>query len=104
MHDDERPQQRWNPGARYRPSVLAGLAKPDATATAAAQPDHLPGRLFRGPAQRTGVFERSVWRPRAASSARRGAGDTLASALEGYRAGALSTSGLVRAVGRALAS
>ncbi len=105
MHDDDRPQQRWNPGARYRPSVLAGLTKPDATAAATAPPpDHLPGRLFRGPAQRTAVFDRSVWRPPVASSARRGAGDTLVCALEGYRAGALSTSGLVRAVGRALAS
>lgn len=103
--DDDRPQRRWDPGVRYRPSVLAGLPKRDAASTAPDHlPDHLPGRLFRGPARRTAVFDRSVWRTRDASPARRGAGDALAGALERYRAGALDTSGLVRAVGRALAS
>jgi hypothetical protein len=103
MLDDDRPQQRWDPGARYRPSALAGPPETSADAPVS-QDEHLPGRLFRGPARRTAVFDRSVWRSRSASPARRAAADALVSALECYRAGALDTSGLVRAVGRALAS
>ncbi len=101
--DDDRPQQRWDPGARYRPSMLAGTRHDGATA-APATPARPRGRLVRGPARRTAVFDRSVWQVRGVPAGRRRAGEALASALECYRSGALDTSGLVRAVGRALAS
>jgi hypothetical protein len=100
--DDDRPQRRWDPGARYRPSVLAGVRQ-DAPAAATAAPDRPRGRLVRGPARRTAVFDRSVWQVRGGPAGRGRAGEALASALECYRCGVLDTSGLVRAVGRALA-
>jgi len=58
MHDDarERPDLRWDPGARYRPSVLAGAKVTDVA-------PRLTGRLHRGPATRTAVFDRDLWRP-----------------------------------------
>ncbi len=69
-----------------------------------ATPGRPRGRLVRGPARRTAVFDRSVWQNPGGQPHRRRAGEALASALECYRTGALDTSGLVRAVGRALAS
>lgn len=61
MSDDvrERPDQRWDPGARYRPSVLAGGLR------AGARPvvPRLDGRLRRGPARRVAVFDRALWSP-----------------------------------------
>jgi hypothetical protein len=72
------------------------------------RPWALPGRLFRGPATRRPVFERPVWTP--ASSYRRAPDLTarsaaeLVDAVERYRRGALDTTGLVRAVGHALAA
>lgn len=103
--DDDRPQQRWDPGARYRPSVLAPAAQ-GARGAVPATPDRPRGRLVRGPARRTAVFDRSVWQSRGGHPHPhpRRAGEALASALECYRSGVLDTSGLVRAVGRALAS
>ncbi|WP_425953643.1 hypothetical protein [Xylanimonas sp. McL0601] len=95
---------RWDPGARYRPSLLARTAADAAAPGAEAGPARfLPGRLFRGPARRTAVLDRDVWaaeprRPRARSAA------DLADAVERYRRGALDTAGLVRAVGHALAA
>ncbi|MCK9793595.1 hypothetical protein M1843_07545 [Isoptericola sp. 4D.3] len=64
----ERAEVRWDPGARYRPSVLAGLPslKPAPTApapTAASTTGRLAGRLRRGPLARTAVFDRDLWRP-----------------------------------------
>lgn len=60
----QRPHPRWDPGARYRPSVLAGLPslKPAPTAPAPAT-SRLAGRLRRGPATRTAVFDRDLWHP-----------------------------------------
>ncbi|MFI9486278.1 hypothetical protein ACIG47_07785 [Promicromonospora sp. NPDC052451] len=110
------PTLRWDPGARYRASRLA--ARPAGTAPAPAAPvppvpapfqpslqpsfqapPPLAGRLFRGPARRTAVFEREIWHP-ATRSARvpRDVGDALLRAVERYRTGSISTSGLVRAI------
>ncbi|SKC71149.1 hypothetical protein [Krasilnikoviella flava] len=87
VRDDarERPDLRWDPGARYRPSVLAGLpslkpALKPAPAAPVPQAHRLAGRLRRGPAARTAVFDRDLWRP-----------------VQHV------TTGLVRVVGRALA-
>jgi len=69
MPDDasERTDLRWDPGARYRPSVLAGLPslKPAPAAPSPATPSahRLAGRLRRGPVTRTAVFDRDLWRP-----------------------------------------
>jgi hypothetical protein len=100
MTDDgrTRPDQRWDPGARYRAPMSA---RPRATATATVQP--LAGRLRRGPARRTAVFDRDVWRP-ATAGVRPQVAEALSLAADRYRRGAVSTSGLVRAVGHALAS
>jgi hypothetical protein len=101
MSKDDRgaqPAPRWNPGARYRPSVLAAL--PPEPVAAPGEP--LPGRLFRGPARRTAIFDRDLWQPGRAGHAH--VADALAVAAERYRNGGLDTSGLVRAVGHALAS
>jgi hypothetical protein len=123
------PTLRWDPGARYRPSLLARSPRPAASEPAASEgarpgdarpagatpedatPEdahrppavvpprpHLPGRLFRGPARRTAVFDRQVWSPGPARRAQ------LADAVERYRQGAIDTAGLVRAVGHALAA
>ena len=106
MSDAGRPAEpgpRWNPGARYRPSVL--VAEPRAAGAAPGDGpagDHLPGRLFRGPARRTAVFDRDLWQHRRAPHPQ--VADALAAAAERYRSGGLDTSGLVRAVGHALAS
>lgn len=66
MADDvsERPDQQWDPGARYHPSVLAGMPslKPAPAATSP-QTHHLAGRLRRGPVTRKAVFDRDLWRP-----------------------------------------
>jgi hypothetical protein len=71
-----------------------------------AGPPPLAGRLFRGPARRTGVFEREIWNPQAARSSRvpRDVSDALVRAVERYRMGSISTSGLVQAIGRAHAA
>ncbi|MFI2102390.1 hypothetical protein ACH436_03805 [Isoptericola sp. NPDC019693] len=73
-----RPHPRWDPGARYRPSALAGLPSPRPAAlvpgtaqattprgasSADASAPRLTGRLRRGPAARTAVFDRDLWRP-----------------------------------------
>jgi len=66
MPDDatQRPHQRWDPGARYRPSALAGLPslEPAPVAPTVAT-TCLAGRLRRGPVTRTAVFDRDLWRP-----------------------------------------
>ncbi|MEU4364870.1 hypothetical protein [Promicromonospora sp. NPDC023987] len=68
-------------------------------------PPALAGRLYRGPARRTGVFEREIWYPVAQSSrVPRDVGEALIAAVERYRKGSISTSGLVRAIGRAHAA
>lgn len=102
------PAARWDPGARYRRSLLAPAGGPEAAdAPGELAPRWaLPGRLFRGPAPRKAVFDRPVWTPgvgRPAALKERSAAE-LAAAVERYRRGALSTTGLVRAVGHALAA
>ncbi|WP_402465426.1 hypothetical protein [Isoptericola aurantiacus] len=92
MADDARPAHRWDPGARYRPSRLAVAARSDPATSA------LTGRLRRGPADRTAVFDRPVWRPVGAAGTR----TALGAVLGAYRRGVVDTSGLVRAVGRVL--
>ncbi|GAA4711178.1 hypothetical protein APR04_000850 [Promicromonospora umidemergens] len=68
-------------------------------------PPALAGRLYRGPARRTGVFEREIWYPVAQSSrVPREVGEALVAAVERYRKGSISTSGLVRAIGKAHAA
>lgn len=102
----EPPSARWDPGARYRPSLLSETpVDDDVAAPAAYESWALPGRLFRGPAQRKAVFDRPVWSPRPgrARGPRERSAAELADAVERYRRGGLSTTGLVRAVGRALA-
>ncbi|QAY71031.1 hypothetical protein [Xylanimonas protaetiae] len=104
----EPPAGRWDPGARYRPSLLARIpgAPPHGDPLEAGpQRASLPGRLFRGPAVREAVFDRPVWtgHGRPASLRARNAAE-LSDAVERYRRGALSTTGLVRAVGHALAA
>ncbi|MFC8799322.1 hypothetical protein ACFT2C_16430 [Promicromonospora sp. NPDC057138] len=123
------PTLRWNPGARYRASRLAdrpalpASSAPVPGATAAGPAGHPPvppppvpappvagppplaGRLYRGPARRTGVFDREIWYPAARSSrVPRDVSDALVRAVERYRMGSISTSGLVRAIGRAHAA
>lgn len=122
------PTLRWNPGARYRASRLADhpvadapqvaqVAAPQAPVPAPPGPPALPaagpvpappalaGRLFRGPARRTAVFERDIWYPVARSSHMpRDVSEALVAAVERYRKGSISTSGLVRAIGRAHAA
>lgn len=115
------PTLRWDPGSRYRASLLANVPAPPppAHAPVPAPPDAAPvpppgpvpgppplaGRLFRGPARRTAVFEREIWHPSARSSrVPRDVGEALVAAVERYRKGSLSTSGLVRAIGRAHAA
>ncbi|MFC8599371.1 hypothetical protein [Isoptericola sp. NPDC057191] len=65
MADDvrQRPDQRWDPGARYRSSVLAGLPSLKPTPAAPSPQPRLAGRLHRGPARRTAVFDRDLWHP-----------------------------------------
>jgi hypothetical protein len=60
MPDDAstRPETRWDPGARYRPSVLVGLPAP-----APSPGPRLTGRLRPRPLTRTAVFDRDLWRP-----------------------------------------
>jgi hypothetical protein len=70
---------RWDPGARYRAPMLRPT-----------EVEHLAGRLVRGPAVRTAVFDRPVWRA------------DLGHGGVAYRRGVVDTSGLVRAVGRVL--
>jgi hypothetical protein len=68
-------------------------------------PPALAGRLFRGPARRTAVFEREIWYPATRSShVPRDVSEALVAAVERYRKGSISTSGLVRAIGRAHAA
>lgn len=68
-------------------------------------PPALAGRLFRGPARRTAVFEREIWYPVTRSShVPRDVSEALVAAVERYRKGSISTSGLVRAIGRAHAA
>lgn len=119
------PALRWDPGARYRASLLAGRpltasgadvgqvhaadvpGGPGAVPAVPGPPVPLPpvpgpplaGRLFRGPARRTAVFDREIWRPEPRSSrVPRDVGDALLRAVERYRTGSISTSGLVRAI------
>lgn len=63
------------------------------------------GRLRRGPARRTRVFDRDIWRG-SARSARdaRDLTEALTEAVHRYRQGAIDTTGLVRAIGHALAA
>ncbi len=115
------PTLRWNPGARYRASRLADhpapVPAPPAPVPAPPGPPALPaagpvpappalaGRLFRGPARRTAVFEREIWHPVTRSShVPRDVSEALVAAVERYRRGSISTSGLVRAIGRAHAA
>lgn len=122
------PTLRWNPGARYRASRLADhpmadvpqaapVPAPPAPVPAPPAPPALPaagpvpappplaGRLFRGPARRTAVFERAIWYPATRSShVPRDVSEALVAAVERYRKGSISTSGLVRAIGRAHAA
>jgi hypothetical protein len=115
------PTLRWNPGARYRASRLADhpvatapqhppVPPPPAPPALSAAgpvpaPPPLAGRLFRGPARRTGVFEREIWHPVTRSSyVPRDVSEALVAAVERYRKGSISTSGLVRAIGRAHAA
>jgi hypothetical protein len=88
MSDAAHPAPRWDPGARYRSSALRPVEVP-----------HLAGRLVRGPAERTAVFDRPVWR---ADVCRGGVATAVGSVIAAYRRGVVDTSGLVRAVGRAL--
>jgi len=67
-------------------------------------PPALAGRLFRGPARRTAVFEREIWYPVTRSHVPRDVSEALVAAVERYRKGSISTSGLVRAIGRAHAA
>lgn len=122
------PTLRWNPGARYRASRLADhpalsasaatvpgppaaapagqlrvppppVPAPPVPAPPVPGPPPLAGRLYRGPARRTGVFEREIWYPAARSSrVPRDVSDALIRAVERYRTGSISTSGLVRAI------
>lgn len=95
MSDDARTQ-RWDPGARYRPSVLA----PTGHLAGAGEPTvHLAGRLRRGPAVRTAVFDRPVWR---ADVGHAGLATALGAVVAAYRRGVVDTSGMTRAVGRVL--
>jgi hypothetical protein len=115
------PTLRWNPGARYRASRLAdhtaAVPAPPAPVPAPPGPPALPaagpvpappalaGRLFRGPARRTAVFEREIWYPVTRSAhVPRDVSEALVAAVERYRKGSISTSGLVRAIGRAHAA
>lgn len=128
------PTLRWNPGARYRASRLAdhpvaeapqvahvpappaAVPGPPAPVPAPPGPPALPaagpvpappalaGRLFRGPARRTAVFEREIWYPVTRSHVPRDVSEALVAAVERYRKGSISTSGLVRAIGRAHAA
>jgi hypothetical protein len=129
------PTLRWNPGARYRASRLADHPVADAPQVAPVPappapvpgppapvpappgppahpaagpvpgPPALAGRLFRGPARRTAVFEREIWYPVTRSShVPRDVSEALVAAVERYRKGSISTSGLVRAIGRAHAA
>jgi hypothetical protein len=72
------PAPRWDPGARYRPSLLARTRG-------------LPGRASRGPGVRTSVRDRDA---RATA---------VSGAAERYRRGLLDTSGPAQAVGQVLA-
>ncbi|GAA2232154.1 hypothetical protein GCM10010413_33170 [Promicromonospora sukumoe] len=121
------PTLRWNPGVRYRASQLANqqaaasaavpgpvplppvplppVPLPPVPAPPAGAPQPLAGRLFRGPARRTAVFEREIWYPATRSSrVPSDVGEALVAAVERYRKGSISTSGLVRAIGSAHAA
>jgi len=81
------------------------VAGPPVPLPPVAGPPPLAGRLYRGPARRTGVFDREIWYPAARSSrVPRDVSDALVRAVERYRMGSISTSGLVRAIGRAHAA
>ncbi|MCF4120825.1 hypothetical protein L1785_07520 [Antribacter sp. KLBMP9083] len=116
---------RWNPGARYRSSRLAALRDAESVVAAAARaaraeggPVHLgpapavgpteprlAGRLYRGPARRTRVFDRDIWRATARTPrSARDISEVLAEVVTRYRQGAIDTTGLVRAIGHALAA
>ncbi|WP_125775934.1 hypothetical protein [Antribacter gilvus] len=123
------PAHRWNPGARYRASRLAALRAAEEAVVAArrsqaeanftgpvivvgpggapqtgAQPA-LAGRLYRGPARRVHVFDREIWSAAARSNRTpRDISEALTAAVERYRKGAINTTGLVRAIGHALAA
>jgi hypothetical protein len=79
---------RWDPGARYRAPMLRPT-----------EVEHLAGRLVRGPAVRTAVFDRPVWR---ADLGHGGVATAVGTVVAAYRRGVVDTSGLVRAVGRVL--
>jgi hypothetical protein len=85
------------------PAPLLPPALPSAGPVPA--PPALAGRLFRGPARRTAVFEREIWHPVSRSyHVPRDVSEALVAAVERYRKGSISTSGLVRAIGRAHAA
>ncbi|WP_275003581.1 hypothetical protein [Promicromonospora iranensis] len=104
------------PAPTAGPPVHAPVPQPPAAAQGAVPPPPpgpgpvpappgLAGRLYRGPAKRTAVFEREIWHP-VARSARvpRDVSEALVAAVERYRKGSISTSGLVRAIGSAHAA
>ncbi|MEV0891132.1 hypothetical protein [Promicromonospora sp. NPDC050262] len=81
------------------PGSAAPGSAPHVPAPPVAGPPALAGRLFRGPARRTAVFEREIWHPSARSSrVPSDVGEALVAAVERYRKGSISTSGLVRAI------
>lgn len=81
------------------PVPMPPVPLPPVPAPPVGAPPALAGRLFRGPARRTAVFEREIWYPTAPSSRiPSDVGEALAAAVERYRKGSISTSGLVRAI------
>ncbi|MFI8523689.1 hypothetical protein ACIGB8_04565 [Promicromonospora sukumoe] len=87
------------------PVPLPPVPLPPVPAPPAGAPQPLAGRLFRGPARRTAVFEREIWYPATRSSrVPSDVGEALVAAVERYRKGSISTSGLVRAIGSAHAA
>ncbi|MGW2091217.1 hypothetical protein [Promicromonospora sukumoe] len=97
--------QAGMPPVPMPPVPLPPVPLPPVPAPPAGAPQPLAGRLFRGPARRTAVFEREIWYPAARSSrVPSDVGEALVAAVERYRKGSISTSGLVRAIGSAHAA
>ncbi|MFD7025061.1 hypothetical protein [Promicromonospora sukumoe] len=98
-------QQAAVPPVPAPPVPMPPVPLPPVPAPLAGAPQPLAGRLFRGPARRTAVFEREIWYPATRSSrVPSDVGEALAAAVERYRKGSISTSGLVRAIGSAHAA
>ena len=93
-------EQAAMPPVPAPPVPMPPVPAPPVPAPPAGAPQPLAGRLFRGPARRTAVFEREIWYPAARSSrVPSDVGEALVAAVERYRKGSISTSGLVRAIG-----